>query len=104
MKSQTFGDGTIRVGSSAAAPVVPAAAVHWEGCCHVVFVRREAPNKDGAAKADVVFEPRRVSLGAREGGYVEVRSGLLAGEHIALEGSHVLKCELLKDRIGEAEE
>ena len=77
-------------------PIRPFAreAVHWEGCSHVVFVKQSA----------VEWLPRKVALGVRDGGVVEVVVGLAAGDEVAAAGSHVLKNELLKARIGAAEE
>ncbi len=42
------------------------------------------------------FKPREVKLGARTGEFVEVRSGLKAGDPIVVEGGFVLKSEMLK--------
>jgi RND family efflux transporter MFP subunit len=96
LKSGAFGGGTVTVEGPRPGLVVPREAVHWEGCKHVVFAKRTA---DGTT-----YYPLRVTLGARVGGAVEVTGGLDAGEEIAVAGSHVLKAELLKDRIGQAEE
>ncbi len=52
----------------------------------VVFV----PNGDG------IFRKRPVTLGKKEGGWVEVREGLKEGEQVVTEGSFTLKSELLK--------
>jgi cobalt-zinc-cadmium efflux system membrane fusion protein len=95
LKSGAFGGGTITVEGPRPALVVPREAVHWEGCKHVVFARRTA---DGTT-----YYPLKVTLGARCGDVVEV-TGVDAGEEIAVAGSHVLKAELLKDRIGTADE
>ncbi len=42
------------------------------------------------------FVKRAVTLGGTEGGLVEVRSGLAAGTRVAVQGSFLLKSELLK--------
>jgi cobalt-zinc-cadmium efflux system membrane fusion protein len=95
LKSGAFGGGTVTVEGPRPALVVPREAVHWEGCKHVVFAKRTA---DGTT-----YYPLKVTLGARCGDMVEV-TGIDVGEEIAVAGSHVLKAELLKDRIGQAEE
>lgn len=65
--------------------VVPAASIQEiDGKPHV-FV----------AAAGGKFEKREVSLGATEGGTVEVRSGVKAGEKVAAQGSFLLKSALL---------
>ncbi len=83
-------DERIVVRESPAAVAVPTEAIHWEGCCNVVFVRL----------TDEVFQTRKVRLGARDARYTEVMAGVAAGEVVAAEGSHVLKSELLKSRLG----
>ena len=77
--------------------MVPREAVHWEGCSHIVFVKKQ----DGD---DAVYWPRKVILGVRDERGVEVVKGLSAGDEIAIVGSHVLKSDMLKARIGDAEE
>lgn len=47
------------------------------------------------------FEPRKVELGRRAGGLVEVVSGLKEGERYVAKGSFLLKSELLKGELGE---
>jgi multidrug efflux pump subunit AcrA (membrane-fusion protein) len=96
-----FGSGLITLAQKERAVVVPAAAVQWEGCSHVVFVKHGefTDNK----KDKVTFEVRRVRLGRRQGGLAEVLDGVKPGEPVAVTGSHVLKTELFKDRLGEAE-
>jgi cobalt-zinc-cadmium efflux system membrane fusion protein len=90
LRAGAFGNGRITVRENPAAVAVPSGAVHWEGCCHVVFVRL----------TDEVFQTRKVRLGVRSGGLTEVTAGLLPGEVVATEGSAVLKAEILKSRLG----
>ena len=71
------------------------------------YAKEHEGNKDDDdkhEKPNVVFEVRKVGLGIRRDGYVEVTKGLQAGDEIAVIGSHVLKSHLFKDRIGSAEE
>ncbi|MBI3725045.1 efflux RND transporter periplasmic adaptor subunit [bacterium] len=90
LRSGVFGSARIVVREAARAIVVPNEAIHFEGCCHVVFVRL----------TDDIFQTRKVRLGARAGGFTEVLVGVAPGEVIATQGSHVLKAELLKGKLG----
>ena len=95
LRALSFGTGRVVVSRIPSATVVPRAAVQWEGCCHVVFVRADG--------SDLEFAPRRVRLGLGQGEDVQVVEGLKPGESVAVAGSHVLKSELFKDRLGEGE-
>jgi len=96
-KSGAFGAGVVTVATPRPVLMVPRDAVHWEGCSYIVFVKKR--NGD-----EVVYWPRRLTLGIRDDRDVQVITGLAAGEEIVTVGSHVLKCELMKARIGDAEE
>ncbi len=90
LRAHAFGRARIVTRESPTAVAVPNEAIQWEGCCHVVFVRL----------TDEVFLTRKVRLGARSGAFTEVQVGVLPGEVVATEGSHVLKRELLRSRLG----
>lgn len=90
LRAGTFGLSRITVRSEPKAVAVANEALHWEGCCHVVFVQL----------ADDIFQPRKVKLGARNGPVTEILIGVLPGEVVATRGSHVLKSALLKSRLG----
>jgi cobalt-zinc-cadmium efflux system membrane fusion protein len=90
LRAHAFGTARIIVRETPDAVAVPSDAVQWEGCCHIVFVRVR----------DDVFQTRKVRLGARGGGFVEVLAGVAAGEVVAARGSHVLKSEILRSRLG----
>jgi RND family efflux transporter MFP subunit len=66
-----------------AALVVPADAVVDSGSKKVVYV----------AKADGVFEPRKVETGWRAGDQVEIVKGLMAGEKIVVSGTFLIDSE-----------
>ncbi len=72
--------------------MVPAGAVQKLEGRDVVFVREE-PNE---------FEIRAVRLGVEVQGWIEIESGIKAGETVATRGSFVLKSEHLKAELGEA--
>jgi cobalt-zinc-cadmium efflux system membrane fusion protein len=95
LRARLFGTAAITVAVHENAVVVPAEAVQWEGCSHVVFVR----DKD----SELVFRPRKVVLGLRQDGVIEILVGLKPGEVVATAGSHVLKSYLFRDRLGSTE-
>lgn len=88
--ANAFGKAEITLRQKATATVIPAAAIQWEGCCHIVFVRL----------TEDIFQVRKVRLGTEAGGFAEVTNGLLVGEVVVAEGSHVLKSEILKSSLG----
>lgn len=94
LRANSFGRGQVQVRSRGKAIVVPDEAIQWEGCCHVVFVQQ----------SEIVFQTRKVKPGVRQEGYTEIQVGLMEGEVVASTGSHVLKSEILKHRIGGADE
>src|SRR5580704_14949447 len=76
---------TVAIEERSAAITVPASAVQTIGKSQVVFVR----TREG-------FEKRPVVLGESDGRLSEVRSGVRAGETIAVTNTFVLKAEFLK--------
>lgn len=97
LKSNTFGSGRVILREEPKAIVVPTEAVHFEGCCHVVFVRDKNFFADDAPK---LFHTRTVRIGAKNGQQTEIIVGVLPGELVAVKGSTVLKSELLKGNLG----
>lgn len=99
LRNETFGLGRIVLRQEPDAIVVPNEAVHWEGCCHVVFVRdRGFFDSDESFK---VFHVRTVRPGAKNEKFTEVLAGVLPGEVVAAKGSDVLRAQLLKNNLGE---
>ena len=90
LRAHAFGTARIVIRETPDAVAVPEEAVQWEGCCHIVFVRVR----------DDLFQVRKVRLGARGAGFIEVLVGVAAGEVVATRGSHVLKSEILRSRLG----
>jgi cobalt-zinc-cadmium efflux system membrane fusion protein len=90
LRPQTFGTATIQVRSRPHALAVPGEAIQSDGQNPIVFVQ----------VGERAFEARQVELGITEGKYTEIRKGVRAGELVVRAGSHVLKAELFKDRIG----
>jgi multidrug efflux pump subunit AcrA (membrane-fusion protein) len=98
LRAETFGTGRVVLREEQDAIVVPDSAVHWEGCCQVVFVR----DKDyfTSPAHPKLFHVRPVRVGVTNGDTVEIIAGLLPGEVIATQGSDVLRSQLLKNNLG----
>ena len=96
--ANTFGAGRVILREEAEAVSVPNEAVHWEGCCHVVFVRDKGYLKAGSPK---VFHVRKVRVGAKDGKHTEIIAGVLPGELVVTKGSGLLLTELLRADLGE---
>lgn len=96
LRNETFGAGEIVLREEPGAIVAPSEAVHWEGCCHVAFVR----DKDWFTSPYKVIHTRSVRPGVVMGGTTEIIAGLLPGEVVVTEGSGVLRAELLKGNLG----
>jgi cobalt-zinc-cadmium efflux system membrane fusion protein len=97
LAAHTFGTARIVIREEKEAVVVPSVAIHWEGDCHVVFVRDKHWFKSGAPK---VFHVRTVRPGVKNGQDTEIIAGLLPGEVVASTNSAVLRAELLKTNLG----
>ncbi len=100
-RANTFGTAEIVLREEPKAVVVPGSAVHWDGCCHVVFVRDRDYEKSGSPK---VVHVRKVRPGAENmaatGPVTEIVAGLLPGEWVAVTNSGVFRSELLKNDLG----
>jgi cobalt-zinc-cadmium efflux system membrane fusion protein len=99
--AQTFGTAQIVLREEPRALIVPSSAVHWDGDCHVVFVRDRDFDKPGAVK---VFHVRKVRPAAKELAdnqpVTEIAVGVLPGELLASANSGILRSELLKNNLG----
>jgi cobalt-zinc-cadmium efflux system membrane fusion protein len=90
LRPNTFGNGRVLVRQKPNAVTVPAEAVQSDGPNSLVFVKL----------SEQEFLPRQVEVGLRDGRGVEIVSGLQPGEVVVTTGSHVLKTELFKARLG----
>lgn len=77
--------------------VVPNESIHWEGDCHIVFVRNKNFLDPNGLK---VFHVRTVRPGVINGAYTEIIAGVLPGEVVATKNSATLRAELLKKNLG----
>lgn len=90
LRANMFATARIAVKGSGTAVVVPRTAVQRAKTAHLVFVRL----------AEDVFEARRVTLGLGDAEVVEVSGRVAPGDHVATDGSFLLKTETLKKSIG----
>jgi cobalt-zinc-cadmium efflux system membrane fusion protein len=90
LRANMFGLARIIVHDEDEVVSVPVEAVQTDGCCQLVFVKKE----------DNLFEPRKVTLGASASGHVEILEGLALGERVVTAGSFLMKTEILKSNIG----
>jgi len=97
LRNETFGSGEIILRDEQDAIIVPSTAVHWEGCCHIVFVRDKDYMKEGTYK---VFHTRMVRPGVTMGDHTELIAGLWPDEVVVTKGSGILRAELLKGNLG----
>jgi membrane fusion protein, heavy metal efflux system len=96
--ANTFGQGRVILREEPKAVVVPNSAVHWEGCCNVVFVR----DRDYLKSPYKVFHIRKVRVGTKDDKQTEIIAGVLPGELIVTNGSGLLLTELLRGNLGES--
>ena len=89
LKPEMYAALTLSSGEPHEVLAVPSAAVQELEGKPFVFVKTKAG----------VFERRDVSLGAEAEGWVEVRTGVKAGDEVATTGSFLLKSELLKGSL-----
>lgn len=99
LRNEIFGAGEIVLREEPEAVVVPNEAVHWEGCCHVVFVRNK--HYFDSPESPKVFHVRSVRVGVKNGASTEIIAGVLPGEVVVTTGSDVLRAQLLKNSLGE---
>jgi cobalt-zinc-cadmium efflux system membrane fusion protein len=97
LRANTFGTGRIVLRDEPKAIVVPSESIHWDGTCHVVFVRDKNYFQPDAPK---FFHVRSVRPGVKDGEFTEVIAGLLPGEVIASKNSVILEAQLLKSNLG----
>lgn len=97
LRANTFGTGRIVLRDEPTAIVVPTEAVHWDGSCHIVFVRDKNYFQPDAPK---FFHVRSVRVGVNDDESTEIIAGLLPGEVIASKNSVVLEAQLLKSNLG----
>lgn len=90
LRAKMFAKATILTRTSAQALLLPTSAVQQVEGEPLVFVKLE----------DDLFEARRIGLGARANGQVEVTTGLAPEEVVAVDRVFPLKSQLLISRLG----
>jgi multidrug efflux pump subunit AcrA (membrane-fusion protein) len=92
LRANTFGNGRIEVARRGTAIVVPRNSVQWDGSRWVVFV----------PTGEASFAARPVSPGVQQGDSIEIVGDFTGGgtpTHVVGAGSHVLKSQILLDRM-----
>lgn len=97
LRANTFGTGQIVLREETETVLVPSEAIHWDGFCHVVFVRDRHYFEAGTPK---FYHVRPVRLGVQQDGRTEILAGTVPGEIIAAKGSTVLAAQLLRSNLG----
>ena len=97
LRNETFGAGEIVLREEPKAILVPSTAVHWEGCCNIVFVLDRDYTKEGSYK---LFHTRSVRPGVIGDEHTEIIAGIWPGEFVVTKGSGILRAELLKGNLG----
>ncbi len=90
LRARMFGRASITTSSKPSALTVPTSAVQPDGSINLVFVRLN----------DEVYRPRVVTLGGSAGLFVEILSGLNAGETVATQGSYFLASQANRGKLG----
>lgn len=85
-----FGDIYIAIGKERSTSIVPSGSIQRHEGTDFVFVQ-DAPD---------LFALRRVALGNRKGGNVQVLAGLNARDSVVTDGSFIVMSEFLKSRLG----
>ena len=96
LRANTFGSGRIEIERRGTAVVVPRTSVQWDGSRWVVFV----------PAGDAAFAARPVQPGVQDGDVVEIASDAAADPqftHVVGAGSHVLKSQILLERMERGE-
>jgi RND family efflux transporter MFP subunit len=92
LRANTFGNGRIEVDRRGTAIVVPRSSVQWDGSRWVVFV----------PTGESTFVARPVSPGVQQGDSIEIVGDFAGGirpTHVVGAGSHVLKSQILLERM-----
>jgi membrane fusion protein, heavy metal efflux system len=93
LRANMFGKGQIVVQSSRDSLVVPPSAVQTYRERSIVFVR----------ESDDAFAVRPITVGIKSERYWEVLSGVERGEQVATTGSFLLKSDIEKEKLGDAD-
>ena len=92
LRANTFGNGRIEVDRRGTAIVVPRSSVQWDGSRWVVFV----------PVGEATFAARPVRPGFQQGDSIEIVGDFATGgtpTHVVGAGSHVLKSQILLERM-----
>ncbi|MBT3786711.1 efflux RND transporter periplasmic adaptor subunit [bacterium] len=92
LKAGMFGQAKVHHKLDSESVMVPRDAVHWDGCCNVLFLKESKTR----------FETRKVEVrpSERMPGYYSLKTPISMDREIVTTGSFLLKTELMKGDIG----
>lgn len=85
-----FIEGSLEIGTGGRKPGLPAAAVLEDDGIHFVFVKHN----------DSMFFRRDITIESQQGDTVIIGSGIQGGDEIVVEGSFLLKSDILRAKMG----
>ncbi|HOI90566.1 MAG TPA: efflux RND transporter periplasmic adaptor subunit [Candidatus Rifleibacterium sp.] len=85
-----FIEGTLQIGEGAAKPALPAAAVLEDEGKQFVFIKHQ----------DSMLFRRNVTIDGQQGDTIFIGSGIKAGDEVVVEGSFLLKSDILRGKMG----
>ncbi|MFZ5950005.1 MAG: efflux RND transporter periplasmic adaptor subunit, partial [Candidatus Rifleibacteriota bacterium] len=85
-----FIEGILQIGEGAAKPSLPATAILEDEGKSFVFIKWQ----------DSMLFRRNITIDSQQGDTVFIRSGIEAGEEVVIEGSFLLKSDILRGKMG----
>jgi len=85
-----FIEGTLQIGEGAAKPALPATAILEDEGRQFVFIKHQ----------DSMLFRRNVTIDGQQGDTVFIGSGIKAGDEVVIEGSFLLKSDILRGKMG----
>ncbi len=85
-----FIEGTLQIGEGAAKPSLPATAILEDEGKQFVFIKHQ----------DSMLFRRNITIDSQQGDTVFIGSGIKAGDEVVVEGSFLLKSDILRGKMG----
>jgi multidrug efflux pump subunit AcrA (membrane-fusion protein) len=93
LRANTFGTARIQVRENSQALVLPQECIQTDTDEDMVFIQQ----------GDRTFQAVPVQVGVTDGNFVEVCGAISVGDEVACKGSHVIKSQLVLNRLGAGE-